>query len=474
MKKVHYITFITQGEPYDHGQNFSHLKQLLIDEYTPFFDKVTIYTAEDVPEEFRKQYDPEIFETRFNLEYHNIGYGAFKPYLILKTMEESDCDIIYWRDADIVKIPNMLVGKEYAKYLANEILDEIGADIFAPIENPHWKIGSTTPSVVFEKILGAALENYTNFPQMNAALIISKKTDYTKKIMEEWCEWMKHDEFFYQDQPVNHAGWNMNCGDQGVFNALLIKEMREMRLPQGWPFFGYIERQFSATKLYKIENLHKILNTTITLNEHTFFPNKLTELPVIVDLGCCEGGFYNSFKSIFNYGKYIGVEANPINYEKIKDLNNDNTIIINSAVCSENRSEENVSFCVAVNNAGLGSFVFDENSTALSDVNNKLKRFTVPAIKLSDIFETYNLDRIDLLKVDIEGAEWEVLESLDETLLNKIGQISVEFHDFLDPSMKSRTEYVIEKLKSFGYKTIISGAPWFYGTEYFDCTFYRD
>ena len=78
-----------------------------------------------------------------------------------------------------------------------------------------------------------------------------------------------------------------------------------------------------------------------------------------------------------------------------------------------------------------------------------------------------------MLKVDIEGAEWELLESLDESMLNRIDQISVEFHDFIDPTKKNRTQEVVERLKSFGYKTIISGAPWFYGTEHFDCTFYK-
>ena len=176
--KVHFISFLTQGDPFDKGLSLGHLKQRLIDEYSSHFDKVTIYTVDDVPEEFRREYDAEIFETRYNPGYHNVGYGAFKPYLILKTMEESDCDIVYWRDGNIDKNPNMLVGKGSVKDLSIQILNELKTDIFVPFENPNWLIGNTTPSIVFEKILGSADDNYVKYPQMNAALIICKKTNY--------------------------------------------------------------------------------------------------------------------------------------------------------------------------------------------------------------------------------------------------------------------------------------------------------
>ena len=213
---------------------------------------------------------------------------------------------------------------------------------------------------------------------------------------------------------------------------------------------------------------------TITINEHTFFPEKLSENPTIVDLGCSKGGFFNNFKKQFEYGIFIGIEANPINYEEIKNLNSDRTFMINSAICSEQRADKEISFVVDIDNGDIGSFVFDETSISLSKTENTLKRFNVSTIKISDIFQKYNLERIDLLKIDIEGAEWELLENLEETLLNKIDQISVEFHDFIDPTKKDRTKGIVERLESFGYKSIISGATLFYGTEYYDCTFYKD
>ena len=217
--KVHYITFLSKGEPYDKGLPLGHLKEKLEDAHGPHFDRVTVYTTEDVPTEFRKEYDERIFETRFNPGYHNVGYGAFKPYLILKTLEETDCDVVFWRDGNIDKVPSMLYGIEEFKELSVSILNSLSTDIFSPFENPNWMSGSTTPSVVFNKILGSVESIYTRYPQLNAALIVCKKTEYTKIFLQRWQYWMQDKEFFYRNQPKLHSEYNMNCGDQGVFNG---------------------------------------------------------------------------------------------------------------------------------------------------------------------------------------------------------------------------------------------------------------
>jgi FkbM family methyltransferase len=62
-------------------------------------------------------------------------------------------------------------------------------------------------------------------------------------------------------------------------------------------------------------------------------------------------------------------------------------------------------------------------------------------------------DFIDLLKIDIEGFEYEVLEScLAERI--PIKQICVEFHDFFPEIPKARTKGMIRALKSRGFDLI--------------------
>ena len=48
---------------------------------------------------------------------------------------------------------------------------------------------------------------------------------------------------------------------------------------------------------------------------------------------------------------------------------------------------------------------------------------------VADLIATYNLEWIDILKMDIEGAEKHVILENSESWLPKVGLIILEFHD---------------------------------------------
>jgi FkbM family methyltransferase len=64
----------------------------------------------------------------------------------------------------------------------------------------------------------------------------------------------------------------------------------------------------------------------------------------------------------------------------------------------------------------------------------------VEALTVGSLMKRCGLDRIQLLKLDIEGAEFELLTSLPDPVLAAIDQITVEFHDFL-PDFRGRRLY---------------------------------
>jgi FkbM family methyltransferase len=85
-----------------------------------------------------------------------------------------------------------------------------------------------------------------------------------------------------------------------------------------------------------------------------------------------------------------------------------------------------------------------------SNVNNsnsiKLNFFTI-----SQVLKKLGHSKIDLLKIDIEGEEFEVLKSiLIENITIK--QIVVEFHPNLIKKGKSKTREIIKALNNSGYK----------------------
>lgn len=72
---------------------------------------------------------------------------------------------------------------------------------------------------------------------------------------------------------------------------------------------------------------------------------------------------------------------------------------------------------------------------------------------LKNLMEINQHTKIDLLKIDIEGFEYEVLEDIvNEKII--IEQICVEFHHFLPGIPRSRTSRIIRTLKNAGYRLI--------------------
>jgi FkbM family methyltransferase len=84
----------------------------------------------------------------------------------------------------------------------------------------------------------------------------------------------------------------------------------------------------------------------------------------------------------------------------------------------------------------------------------------VPAVTLEALLERWQLTHVDLLKVDVEGAEVELLEALDDSGFERFGQITVEFHDFLPgatpPAVVRR---VVQRLRRLGFFALVMSRP---------------
>ena len=62
---------------------------------------------------------------------------------------------------------------------------------------------------------------------------------------------------------------------------------------------------------------------------------------------------------------------------------------------------------------------------------HKIKSFiSKDGIDIKRIISDNNLDKVDFLKLDIEGAEWGLFEVLDSDTLNKVDKWAIEFHTF--------------------------------------------
>ena len=58
---------------------------------------------------------------------------------------------------------------------------------------------------------------------------------------------------------------------------------------------------------------------------------------------------------------------------------------------------------------------------------------------------------VDLVKVDVEGAEMGMLQNANASDLASCGQLTVEFHDKRPPLTRSDIDRVCERMRSEGY-----------------------
>lgn len=75
----------------------------------------------------------------------------------------------------------------------------------------------------------------------------------------------------------------------------------------------------------------------------------------------------------------------------------------------------------------------------------------VQATDLEGWVEDLAVKQVDLIKMDIEGAEIMVIESLSDEFLTSVRQLSIEFHDFNGLTPLAEVERAIRRLRSLGF-----------------------
>jgi FkbM family methyltransferase len=76
---------------------------------------------------------------------------------------------------------------------------------------------------------------------------------------------------------------------------------------------------------------------------------------------------------------------------------------------------------------------------------------SVRVISLESLFAQYDILQCDFLKLDCEGAEFEIILDSAPSVLRRIRRIVMEYHDHLSDGFTHR--HLSEKLQSLGFKT---------------------
>jgi len=152
-------------------------------------------------------------------------------------------------------------------------------------------------------------------------------------------------------------------------------------------------------------------------------------------------------EELLNCDSYL-FECNPTHIKtlnQIKDNNKKyNFFVREEALWVENCEKE---FFISIDKWGdLGCTLKPEKKERL-DKENPLM---VKCIDFAEFLKQFNDDDYIILKLDVEGAEYEILEHLIETkLITKINELYVEFHDWF---FNQDSNIIKNKLKEFDIK----------------------
>ena len=171
---------------------------------------------------------------------------------------------------------------------------------------------------------------------------------------------------------------------------------------------------FLNFKIYAVDCLSFVFQfKEIFLNEVYKF-NCDNESPIIIDCGANIGVSCLYFKKLYPKSRIIAIEADNKIVEILKknfEINGYQDIdVINKAVWKDNDGVE-----------------FSSDGADGGSIVNLVNKNFIPSIRLKEILNKY--PKIDFLKIDIEGAETDVIVDCNESLL-VADRIFVEYHSW--------------------------------------------
>jgi FkbM family methyltransferase len=164
----------------------------------------------------------------------------------------------------------------------------------------------------------------------------------------------------------------------------------------------------------------------------------------VLDIGANNGCFPLAIKAEGReIKKLVSIELNPQTFSRLRfntDRNLDcETVLINGALCGENREIE-----IALGAGGADDNIYRNNSNG--------KTWKLPGYTFNEVYSRhFNGEPIDICKIDIEGAEFEMLAMPGHDQIKNCRNILMEIHHHVSDRLR---DTVINKMTELGFSEI--------------------
>ncbi len=175
-----------------------------------------------------------------------------------------------------------------------------------------------------------------------------------------------------------------------------------------------------------------------TIYDHTVHPRYLGAQSHVLDLGANYGLFAKAITARFGC-RCLAVEPSPEPFAAIAE-----TPLISKLQAAAAAESGTVPFHIATDSIHSSMY----RPSAVVNV------IDVRALSLPDLFALVGVTPLDLVKIDIEGAEIDMINSCPPSILQQIRQLSVEFHDHNGITPASEVSSTLARLHKLGFFSV--------------------
>jgi len=169
---------------------------------------------------------------------------------------------------------------------------------------------------------------------------------------------------------------------------------------------------------------------------HSFIQGVLDAQSVVIDLGINQANFARDMHDLTGC-RVLGVEAVPDLAAKAPV--HDWLTVENVAIASADGT-----VTMHLNQTGDATLRPDLSEADVTTVE-------VRATTLENFLAAHDVARVDLLKIDIEGAEFELFDTASNAVLERLAQITIEFHDFKNAALTPHVDRIKSRMRGLGF-----------------------
>jgi FkbM family methyltransferase len=143
----------------------------------------------------------------------------------------------------------------------------------------------------------------------------------------------------------------------------------------------------------------------------------------VVDIGANAGYFSLFAAAKFPHSRIFSYEPVPVNFVQLqrnRDRNNSMQMKCYQQAVAGKNGEISLSFDTTDS--------FTTSATMIKQANAEENSLRVPCVSLSALMDGNDITKCDLLKMDCEGAEYDILYNCPAEYLQRIDQIAMEVH----------------------------------------------